>query len=78
MFFYRRASIRTFNGDDADYDECEDEEFEEFLCSDEGAGEPVEDQFESLISFDEDDELNGTNNTSRPLPTGGAAPFRRP
>ena len=25
MFFYRRASIRTFNGDDSDYDECEEE-----------------------------------------------------
>ena len=64
MFFYRRAVIDTFNGDDSDYDECEDEAFEEFLCSDEGDGEPVEDQFEKLIPVDEDDELNGTNNTS--------------
>jgi outer membrane receptor protein involved in Fe transport len=70
MFFYRRASIRTFNGDDSDYDECEDDAFEEFLCSDEGEGEPVEDQFEKLIPVDEDDELNGTNNTSKTVTNG--------
>lgn len=70
MVFFRRASIRTFNGDDSDYDECDDEELEEFLCSDEGEGEPVEDQFEQLIPVDEDDELNGTNNTSKTATNG--------
>jgi iron complex outermembrane receptor protein len=69
MLFYRHASIRTFNGDDSDYDECEDDAFEEFLCSDEGEGEPVEDQFE-LIPVDEVDELNGTNNTSKTVTNG--------
>ena len=64
VFFYRRSTIDTFNGDDSDYDECEDEAFEEFLCSDEGEGEPVENQFDELIPVDDDDELNGTNNTS--------------
>jgi iron complex outermembrane recepter protein len=64
VFFYRRATIDTFNGDDSDYDECEDERFEEFLCSDEGEGEPVLNQFDDLIPVDDDDELNGTNNRS--------------
>jgi outer membrane receptor protein involved in Fe transport len=76
MFFYRRASIRTFNGDDSDYDECEDEAFEEFLCSDEGEGEPVEDQFEKLIPVDEDDELDGTNNTSKTATNGWGGAFQ--
>ncbi len=48
MFFFRRATINTFNGDDSDYDACEAAGFEEFLCADEGDGEPVEDQFERL------------------------------
>jgi iron complex outermembrane receptor protein len=64
MLFYRRASIRTFNGDDSDYDECEEEAFEAFLCADDGEGAPVEDQFDELISA-ADDALNGTNNTSQ-------------
>jgi outer membrane receptor protein involved in Fe transport len=62
--FYRNASIRTFNGDDADYDECEDEAFGEFLCGDEGEGAPVEDQFDGLIPVDDDAEFDATNNTS--------------
>ena len=76
MFFYRRASIGTFNGDDSDYDECEAEEFEEFLCSDEGNGEPVEDQFERLVPIDDDDELNGTNNTSNTVTNGWGGAFQ--
>jgi iron complex outermembrane receptor protein len=76
MFFYRRALIRTFNGDDSDYDECEDEDLEEFLCSDGGEGGPVEDQFERLIPVDEDDELNGTNNTSQTLTNGWGGAFQ--
>ena len=62
--FYRRASIDTFNGDDSDYDECEDAAYDGFLCDDEGEGEPVENQFAAFIPVDDDDELNGTNNTS--------------
>lgn len=64
MAFYRRASVRTFNGDDSDYDECADDAFDDLLCSDEGAGEPVEDQFERFIPVDDQDEFNATNNTS--------------
>jgi outer membrane receptor protein involved in Fe transport len=64
LFFYRGASIDTFNGDDSNYDECEDEAFEEFLCADDGDGYVVEDQFGRFIPVDEDDELDATNNTS--------------
>lgn len=71
MFFYRRASLDTFNGDDSDYDECEDDDFEELLCSDEGEGEPVVNQFGEFIAIDDDEEeLNGTNNTSKRLSNG--------
>ncbi|MQA29288.1 MAG: TonB-dependent receptor [Luteitalea sp.] len=76
MFSYRRGSIRTFNGDDSDYDECEDGDFGEFLCSDEGEGEPVADQFARLIPVDEDDELNGTNNTSKTVTDGWSGAFQ--
>lgn len=65
VLFYRPSTIRTFNGDDTDYDECEDEELEELLCEEEGEGEPVDDQFGRHVPVDDDDELNGTNNTSR-------------
>lgn len=68
MFFYRRASLDTFNGDDSNYDECEDDDFEELLCSDEGEREPVVNQFGEFIAIDDDEEeLNGTNNTSQRL-----------
>lgn len=76
MFFYRRAAIDTLNGDDSDYDGCEDEAFEAFLCSDEGDGEPVESQFDELIRVDEDDELNGTNNTSQTKTNGFGGAFQ--
>jgi outer membrane receptor protein involved in Fe transport len=68
--FFRRASIGAFNGDDSDYDECDNGPFAEFLCSDEGEGEPVRDPFGGFIPVDEDDELNGTNNTSETLSHG--------
>jgi outer membrane receptor protein involved in Fe transport len=63
--FYRPAATRTFNGDDTAYDECEGEGFDEFLCEEEGEGEPVEDQFGNLVPFDDDDPLDATNNTSK-------------
>ena len=76
VVFYRRASIDTLNGDDSDYDECEDTAFEEFLCADEGEGEPVENQFGDLIPVDDDDELNGTNNTSATTSNGFGGTFQ--
>src|SRR5690606_497401 len=78
MFYYRRATIDTFNGDDSDYDECEDEDFEEFLCSDEGEGDIVVNQFGDFIPVDEDDELNGTNNTSKTATNGFGGTFQLP
>jgi hypothetical protein len=76
MFFYRRASINAFNGDDSDYDECDREAFEQLLCADAGEGEPVEDQFGDFIEADDDDELNGTNNTSHTLTNGWGGAFQ--
>jgi outer membrane receptor protein involved in Fe transport len=68
--FVRRAGIDTFNGDDSDYDECEDAAFEGILCTDEGDGDPVESVAGGWIAADEDNELNGTNNTSNTRTTG--------
>lgn len=65
VLFYRPATLRTFNGDDTSYDECEDEALDELLCSEDGHGEPVRDQFGRPMPADDDDPLNGTNNTSK-------------
>lgn len=62
--YYRPTRVRTFNGDDTDYDACEDDDFEELLCTEEGDGEPVEDQNGRFIPVDDDDEFDGTNNRS--------------
>jgi iron complex outermembrane recepter protein len=64
VLFYRPATIRTFNGDDTDYDECEADDVDELLCEEDGDGDPVVDQFGRFVPVD-DDELDGTNNTSR-------------
>jgi outer membrane receptor protein involved in Fe transport len=69
LFFYRRASLNTFNGDDTNYDECIDDEFEGLLCSDAGEGNPIVNQFGDFIAID-DEPLNGTNNTSHRLSNG--------
>jgi outer membrane receptor protein involved in Fe transport len=76
QFFYRHVSIDTFNGDDSNYDECGNPAFEAFLCSDEGDGEPVENQFDQLIPVDDDDELNATNNTSATTTHGFGGTFQ--
>jgi outer membrane receptor protein involved in Fe transport len=65
VVFYRPATIRTFNGDDTDYDECGDEALRELLCTEDGDGGPVEDQFGRVVPVDDDDPFNGTNNTSK-------------
>ena len=41
VFYVRPAKVSTFNGDDTTYGECEDEDFEELLCHDEGEGDLV-------------------------------------
>jgi outer membrane receptor protein involved in Fe transport len=67
--FYRPATIRTFNGDDTDYDECEARRpglatQPRLLCTEGGDGEPVQDQLGRVVSVDDDDPFDGTNNTS--------------
>lgn len=63
--FYRPATIRTINGDDSDYDECESPAFDDFLCGEDGDGDPVIDRAGQYVPApDDDDELNGTNNSS--------------
>lgn len=70
QFYYRRTALDTLNGDDSAYDECEDAAFQDLLCSDEGEGNPVVNQHGQFIAINEDDELDGTNNTSHRLSNG--------
>ena len=57
--YFRQNRIRTFNGDDSDFDECEDND--SLLCNEEG--EIAEDINGNQILASEDVE-RGTNNTS--------------
>jgi outer membrane cobalamin receptor len=76
VLFYRPATIRTLNGDDTNYGECEDGAFAELLCEEEGEGEPVRDQFGRPVPADDDDELDGTNNTSKTRTRGWGGGFQ--
>jgi iron complex outermembrane receptor protein len=71
VLFFRPATIRTLNGDDTAYDECED--VDGLLCEDEGEGDPVVDQFGRLVAVDEDDPFDATNNTSKTRTRGWGA-----
>ena len=71
--YYRRASIRTFNGDDSDYDECGDEDLEGFLCAEGGAGDAITSQFGALIPIAEDEELDAANNLGHTVTDGWGA-----
>jgi len=71
--YFRRAAIGTLNGDDSDYDECEAEPVAAFLCDDDGDGHVVVNQFGDFIDVDQDNEFNGTNNTSETVSNGFGA-----
>ncbi len=64
VVFYRPGTVRTFNGDDTNYDECASRLFRELLCADDGDGPPVVDQSGQFVPVDDDDPFTGTNNTS--------------
>jgi outer membrane receptor protein involved in Fe transport len=51
--FARFADQATLNGDETDIDECEDEDFEDLLCEEDGEGEPVEDLDGNTIEEDD-------------------------
>lgn len=74
--YYRPATIGTFNGDDTPYDACEDEEFRKLLCTEDGDGEPVEDQFGRLVPAGDDDTFDGTSNTSTTRTRGWGGGFQ--
>jgi outer membrane receptor protein involved in Fe transport len=59
--FFRPARVKTFNGDDSPYEECEDNDLEGLLCA-AGDDDAILDQFGAPIAAD--DELDATNNTS--------------
>lgn len=68
--YYRRNNVETFNGDDTDFEPCEDPENEGFLCVGEDADqERIKDQFGHDVRlpenrYDDDDkdtEIDGDN-----------------
>ena len=77
--YYRRNNVKTFNGDDTDFEPCEDPENEGFLCLGEDADqERIKDQYGNdvrLVENNDDNEVdeidddeggfNATNNTSQ-------------
>ena len=72
--YYRRNHIKTFNGDDTDFEPCEDPENAGFLCIEEGTEEErVRDQFGNDISLngygsddeDEETEIDDDDDESR-------------
>jgi outer membrane receptor protein involved in Fe transport len=70
VFYVRPAKLSTFNGDDTEYDECEDEDVEELLCDDDGDGDPVLTPDGDGIPVDDDAPFDGTNNYSNTRTTG--------
>jgi iron complex outermembrane recepter protein len=65
VLYFRRASVGTFNADDSTYDRCNAAALSAFLCTDEGAGDPVENQFGQLVPAGASDPLDATNNSSQ-------------
>ncbi|MFA9461082.1 TonB-dependent receptor [Thiohalorhabdus sp. Cl-TMA] len=61
--FVRRTDTETFNGDDSDYEECEDPGDAGSLCSDDGEGDVVLNQEGNEVAESEDVE-SATLNTS--------------
>ena len=64
--YYRRNNVETFNGDDTDFEPCEDPENEGFLCIEDDEEERVKDQFGSYVrltenGYDDDDEASEIN-----------------
>ena len=47
--YYRRNNVETFNGDDTDFEPCEDPENEGFLCIEDDEEERVKDQFGNYV-----------------------------
>lgn len=61
--YYRPVTARTFNGDDTTYGPCEASALTGRLCTDEGEGPLVFDQFGQVVALS-GAPLSGTNNTS--------------
>ena len=58
--YFRQTLTRNFNGDDSDFEECEDPTFEGLVCEDDGEGEPVIDQNGRFV--EESDAVEGAVN----------------
>jgi iron complex outermembrane receptor protein len=63
--YFRQNRIRTFNGDDTDFEECEDEANEGLLCEEEGGEEEVAVDVNGQPIRASDAVESATNNTSR-------------
>ncbi|PUB81361.1 MAG: TonB-dependent receptor [gamma proteobacterium symbiont of Ctena orbiculata] len=69
--YFRNSQIDTLNGDDSDFEECEEEENEGFICEEEEGGEEEEEEEEVVLDQNgnpivaDDDVEGGTVNRSK-------------
>jgi outer membrane receptor protein involved in Fe transport len=63
--FYRRNRIKTFNGDDSDFEECEDPANAGLVCEEEGGNEEVVEDIDGNAVVASPSVLGGTNNFSQ-------------
>jgi iron complex outermembrane receptor protein len=63
--YFRQNRIKTFNGDDSDFEECEDEANEGFLCEEEGDEEEIVEDVNGGNVLASDAVEGATNNTSQ-------------
>ncbi len=63
--FYRRNRINTFNGDDSDFEECEDPANAGLVCEEEGGNEEVVEDIDGNPVVASPSVLGGTNNFSQ-------------
>jgi iron complex outermembrane receptor protein len=63
--YFRQNRVKTFNGDDSDFEECEDPANEGFLCEEEGDAEEVVEDVNGNRILASDAVEGGTNNTSQ-------------
>ncbi|MCG8079908.1 MAG: TonB-dependent receptor [Candidatus Thiodiazotropha taylori] len=63
--FYRNSEVKTLNGDDSDFEECEDEENEGFICEEDDEEEEVVLDQNGNPVVEDDDVEGGTINRSK-------------
>lgn len=63
--YFRQNRVKTFNGDDSDFEECEEDEHEGFLCEEEDDDEELVEDINGNNVLASDAVEGATNNTSQ-------------